>query len=70
VSEAWAWGRDELVDHRASPWDDPNLRPRRADSRRARRRELLAQEIRRVLRPVVNEEEIQAVAERLLSQAA
>ena len=72
MTEAWAWGRaeDELVDRRASPWDDPNRRPSHADKRRAWRRELLAEEIRAVLRPGVTEEEIQAVAERLLSLAA
>ena len=72
MTEAWAWarGEDELVDRRESPWDDPNRRPSHADKRRAWRRELLADEIRGVLRPGVTEEEIQAVAERLLSLAA
>jgi DDE superfamily endonuclease len=72
MTEAWAWGReeDELVDRKASPWDDPDRRPSHADKRRAWRRELLAEEIRAVLRPGVTEEEIQAVAERLLSLAA
>ena len=59
MTEAWAWGReeDDLVDRRASPWDDPNRRPSHADKRRAWRRELLAEEIRAVLRPGVTEEE-------------
>jgi len=72
MTEAWAWGRseDELVDRKASPWDDPERRPSHADKRRAWRRELLAREIREVLRPGVTEEEIQAVAERLLNLAA
>ena len=72
MTEAWAWGReeDDLVDRRASPWDDPNRRPSHADKRRAWRRELLAEEIRAVLRPGVTEEEIRAVAERLLALAA
>jgi DDE superfamily endonuclease len=72
MTEAWAWGRseDELVDRRASPWDDPDRRPSHADKRRAWRRELLAEEIRAVLRPGVTEEEIRAAAERLLALAA
>jgi hypothetical protein len=72
MTEAWAWGRDEaeLVDRSESPWDDPLRRPSHADKRRAWRRELLAQEIRAVLRPGVTEEEIQAIAERLLALAA
>jgi hypothetical protein len=72
MTEAWAWarGEDELEDRRKSPWDDPNRRPRHADKRRAWRRKLLAEEIREVIRPGVTEEEIQAVAERLLSLAA
>jgi hypothetical protein len=72
MTEAWAWarGEDELVDRQASPWDDPNRRPSHADKRRAWRRQLLADEIRGVLRPGVTEEEIRAVAERLLALAA
>jgi hypothetical protein len=72
MTEAWAWGRkdEELVDRSASPWDSPSRRPSHADKRRAWRRELLGEEIRAVLRPGVSEEEIQAVAERLLSLAA
>jgi hypothetical protein len=72
MTEAWAWGREEgeLVDRSESPWDDPLRRPSHADKRRAWRRELLAQEIRAVLRPGVTEEEIQAIAERLLALAA
>src|SRR5262249_54167950 len=58
TTEAWAWARedDELVDRRASPWDDPSRRPSHADKRRAWRRELLADEIRGALRPGVSEE--------------
>jgi hypothetical protein len=72
MTEAWAWSRpeDELVDRSASPWDDPNRRPSHADKRRAWRRELLADEIRGVLRPGVTEAEFRAVAERLLALAA
>ena len=60
----------ELVDRKESPWDDPNRRPSHVDKRRAWRRELLAAEIRGVLRPGVTEEEIRAVAERLLALTA
>ena len=70
MTEAWAWGRgdDELVGLRsASPWDDEPRRPSHADKRRAWRRELLAAEIRAVLRPGVTEEEIQDTAETVLS---
>jgi hypothetical protein len=72
MTEAWAWRRseEELVDRQASPWDDPDRRPSHADKRRAWRRELLAEEIRAVLRPGVTDAEIQAAAERLLDLAA
>jgi DDE superfamily endonuclease len=72
MTEAWAWGRkdEELVDRSASPWDKTSRRPSHADKRRAWRRELLGEEIRATLRPGVTEEEIQAVADRLLSLAA
>ena len=71
MTEAWAWNRseDELVDRTQSPWDDPNRRPSHADKRRAWSRELLADEIRGVLRPGVTERELRAVAERLLALA-
>jgi hypothetical protein len=72
MTEAWAWRRseEELVDRQASPWDDPDRRPSHADKRRAWRRELLAEEIRAVLRLGVTDAEIQAAAERLLNLAA
>ncbi len=72
MTEAWAWSRsqEELVDRSASPWDSASRRPSHADKRRAWRRELLADEIRGVLRPGVSEVEIQAAAERLLGLAA
>jgi hypothetical protein len=73
MTEAWAWGRgnDALVGHRAaSPWDDGSRRPSHADKRRAWRRELLAEEIHAVLRPLLTEAEIVAAAERLLNSAA
>ena len=72
LTEAWAWGRDNvgLVGHRsASPWDDGARRPSHADKRRAWRRELLAEEISGVLRPGLTVQEIQTVAERLLNLA-
>jgi hypothetical protein len=73
MTEAWAWdgAEDGLVGHRsASPWDDEPRRPSHADKRRAWRRELPAAEIHAVLRPGTTEEEIAAVAERLLALAA
>ncbi len=72
MTEAWAWTRpaDELVDRSDSPWDSPRRRPSHADKRRAWRRALLGEEICAVLRAGVTEEEIQAMAERLLSLAA
>ena len=69
MTEAWAWDRPagELAGHRSSsPWDDANRRPSHADKRRAWRRNLLAGEIRAVLRPGKTDEEIGAAAERLL----
>jgi DDE superfamily endonuclease len=71
MTEAWAWTRekDALVDRSASPWDDPDRRPSHADKRRAWRRELLAEEIRGVLRTGVTEQKIRALAERLLALA-
>ena len=45
-------------------------RPSHADKRRARRRELLGNEIRAVLRPGATEQELQAAAERMLQLAA
>jgi hypothetical protein len=72
MTEAWAWGRseEEQLDRAESPWDDPARRPSHADKRRAWRRELLAEEIRAVVRPGITEAEIQAIAERLLGLAA
>jgi hypothetical protein len=68
MTGAWAWGRpaDVLVDRSASPWDTPLRRPSHAD----KRRELVGEEIRAVLRPGVTEEDIQATAERLPSLSA
>jgi hypothetical protein len=72
MTEAWAWGHsaEELVNRSASPWDSPKRRPSHADKRRAWRREMLAGEIRAILRPGGTEAEIQAAADRLLSLAA
>lgn len=72
MTEAWAWRRSEaeLVDRRASPWDDPTRRPSHADKRRAWRREMLAAEILAVMRAGPTEAEIQAAVDRLLALAA
>jgi hypothetical protein len=71
MTEARAWSRSEgaLVDRTASPWDDPTRRPSHADKRRAWRREILAEEIRRLLRPGLGDAEISAAAERMLELA-
>jgi hypothetical protein len=71
MTEAWAWCRPEeaLVDRTASPWDDPTRRPSHADKRRAWRREILAEEIRGLLRPGLTDAEISAAVERLLDLA-
>jgi hypothetical protein len=72
LTEAWAWGRPDegLVDRSGSPWDDAGRRPSHADKRRALRRELLGEEIRAALRAGSTEEELTALAERLLDLAA
>jgi hypothetical protein len=72
LTEAWAWHRtdQQLVDRTASPWDNSSRRPSHADKRRSWRRELLAEEIRVVLRPGVTEADIRATVERLLNLAA
>ncbi len=62
--------RGELVDWSTPPWDEPSLRPSRAEKRRDRRRSLLGEETRAVMRPGVTQAEIQAVAERFESCAA
>ena len=70
MTEAWAWGRvaDTLVDRSVSPWNDPSRRPIHADKRQAWRRALLAEEIRKVLRP--GGPRRTSRADRLLSPAA
>jgi len=72
MTEAWAWGRPAagLTDRSASPWDDPTRRPSHADKRRAWRRELLGEQFRAALRPLADDAEIHAAAERLLQLAA
>jgi hypothetical protein len=72
-AEVWAWGRREegLAGRRwASPWDGEPRRPSHAGKRRAWGGELLAEEIRGVLRPGLTGREIAAAAERLLNLAA
>lgn len=72
MTEAWAWSRrfEELVERGASPWDSRTRRPSHADKRNAWRRELLREELRATLPVGASPDEIQAVAERLLSLAA
>ena len=71
LTEAWAWCRPSsaLVDRGGSPWDDPCRRPSHADKRRAFRRELLGEEIRRVVGEGTNGKDFAALAERLLDLA-
>jgi len=60
-----------VTGHRAaSPWDDATRRPSHAGKRRAWRRELPAEQVHTVLRPVLTGPERQAAAERLLDLAA
>jgi hypothetical protein len=70
TTRAWARAEEELVDRTESPGDDPTRRPSHTDKWWTWRRELLAQEIRAVVRAGITEVEIQAVAERLLNLAA
>jgi hypothetical protein len=69
--EAWAWGKkeQELVDRRASPWDDQPRRPSHADKRKAMRREALGAELEAVLAGRPNKREIREWAECLLHLA-
>ena len=47
LAEWWAWDRShaQLVNRRASPWDDPGRRPSQQDRRRALRRQGIEQGI-------------------------
>lgn len=72
VVELWAWegSHEELVDRRASPWDEADRRPSHADKRRALQREMLRAEIQAVLAAGPDEEGFRRLAEQLLSMAA
>jgi SRSO17 transposase len=69
--EAWSWEQEaeELVDRRASPWDDVSRRPSHADRRKALQRRVLREEIEAVLGSRPSREEIRRLAERLLRVA-
>jgi hypothetical protein len=69
--EAWAWElpQEDLVDRSASPWDSEPRRPSHADKRKALQREVLQGEIQEALSGRPSEEEIRALAERLLDLA-
>jgi hypothetical protein len=70
--ELWAWERphEELVDRRASPWDDPERRPSHADRRKALQRQALAQEFSRLCEGQEVGAEIQEFIGRLIERAA
>lgn len=70
--ELWAWGRphEELVDRRASPWDDPARRPSHADRRKALQRQCLEQEFSRLCAAEAVSAEMQGFVRRLLDRAA
>jgi hypothetical protein len=70
--EVWAWDRpeEELVDRRASPWDNEPRRPSHADKRKALQREVLRGEIEEALAGRPSKGEIRALAQRLLDLAA
>lgn len=69
--EAWAWEQSEgeLVDRRASPWDEEPRRASHADKRKALQRELLRAEIETVLRGRPTKQQFRTLAERLLNLA-
>jgi hypothetical protein len=66
--EVWAWDRGggRLANHSASPWDDPERRPSRADRRRALQRECLRAEYQAATRGRGRERNILRLARRLL----
>jgi hypothetical protein len=70
--EVWAFQKDEedLVDRSASPWDRKPRRPSHQDKRKALQRQVLEQEIRGMLADRLNQEEMEALTERLLALAA
>lgn len=69
--EAWAWERsqEELVDRRASPWDQEARRPSHADKRKALQRQVLQQEIEAVLSGPPTPQRYRELAEKLLALA-
>lgn len=69
--EAWAWDKEEedLVDRSDSPWDREPRRPSHSDKRKALQKQVLREEIDAVLSGRPSEEEIRALAERLLDLA-
>jgi DDE superfamily endonuclease len=70
--EAWAWDKSEegLVDRSASPWDSEPRRASHQDKRKALRREVLQAEIEAVLSGRPSQEDLRALAQRLLDLAA
>jgi DDE superfamily endonuclease len=66
--EAWAWGKshEELVNRRASPWDQQERRASHADKRKALQREVLRSETDAVLREDLDREGFRRRLGRLL----
>ena len=70
--ELWAWNRpaEELRDRSDSPWDDPERRPSHADRRKALRRHILRDELKRVGLGRLLPQEILGYAEKLIGLSA
>jgi DDE superfamily endonuclease len=70
--EVWSWTRAEaeLADRSAAPWDQEERRPSHADKRKALQREILREEIHRVMQRGPNVKDFQALAQGLLNLAA
>jgi hypothetical protein len=70
--ELWAWTRSraDLVDRRASPWEDPERRPSHADKRRALRRESLRMDFEQLRFAGPNRRKQKAFVEKLFAAAA
>jgi hypothetical protein len=70
--ELWAWHRpsSELIDRRASPWDDPDRRPSHADRRNALRRQCLQDEYQAAAAAGVIPRKIQSLWRRVVRLVA
>jgi hypothetical protein len=70
--ELWAWDQSErqLVDRRASPWDEEPRRPSHADRRKALRRQCLRAEYRAALSGRGQKQKLKRLTGRLLKLVA